>query len=167
LLAHSSSLFLPNGYNSTMDTLNCRLERFFAEYEARFNRALGENPEEDVEATAAAFADSFIGANPNGVLCGENNEQLRSVFAQSNAFYRSIGTESMRIAGLEITSLDDFHAMAKVHWDSRYVKKDGQHLQIEFDVIYLIQILGGTPKIFGYITGDESKVLKEYGLLPG
>ncbi len=73
----------------------------------------------------------------------------------------------MRIAGLEISSLDAFHAMAKVHWDSRYVKKDGKSLQIEFDVIYLIQLHEGIPKIFGYITGDESKVLKEHGLMPG
>jgi hypothetical protein len=149
-----------------MDTFNRQLERFFAEYEARFNRVLGENPEEDIEATAAAFADCFIGANPNGVNCGQNNEQLRAFIARSNVFYRSIGTKSMSIAGLEITSLDGFHAMAKVHWDSRYVRKDGQNVQIEFDVIYLIQMRGGTPKIFGYITGDESRVLQEYGLIP-
>ena len=150
-----------------MEPFNRQLERFFAEYEARFNRALAENPEEDIEATAAAFAEYFIAANQNGVNCGQNNEQLRTMLAQGNAFYRSIGTKSMKIAGLEITSLDDFHAMAKVHWDSRYVKKDGQRLQIEFDVIYLIQMRGGVPKIFGYITGDESEVLKEHGLIPG
>jgi hypothetical protein len=150
-----------------MDTYNRLLEQFFAEYEARFNRALGENAEDEIEATAAAFSDSFIGANPNGVYCSQNNEQLRAALAQGNAFYRSIGTKSMRIAGLEIVPLDGFHALAKVHWDSRYVKKDGQNLQIEFDVIYMIQVSGGTPKIFGYITGDESKVLKEHGLVPG
>ena len=27
--------------------------------------------------------------------------------------------------------------------------------------------LGANPEIFGYITGDESKVLKEHGLIPG
>ncbi len=149
-----------------MDTLHRQLERFFAEYEARFNRVLGENPEEDIEATAASFADSIIAANPNGVYCGQNNEQFRAALAQGNAFYRSIGTKSMRITGLETTPLDSFHAMTKVRWDSRYVKRDGQNLQIEFEVIYLIQILDGIPKIFGYITGDESKVLQEHGLMP-
>jgi hypothetical protein len=57
--------------------------------------------------------------------------------------------------------------MVKVHWDSLYVKKNGEGVQIEFTVIYLVQTIGGSPKIFGDITGDEQKVLKEHGLMPG
>jgi hypothetical protein len=30
----------------------------------------------DVEATANSFADCFIGANPLGVQCGKNDDQL-------------------------------------------------------------------------------------------
>jgi len=36
----------------------------------------------------------------------------------------------------------------------------------EFDVIYLVQTLGETPRIFAYITGDEEKALREKGLFP-
>lgn len=149
-----------------MDALYRQLQQFFAEYEARFNRALGDNPEVDVETTAAAFADCFIAANPNGVFCGTNDEQFRAVIPSNNEFYRSIGTQSMKVAGLDVTPLDDLHAVAKVHWDSHDKKKNGEHVQIEFDVIDLMQILGGIPKVFGYITGDETKVLQEYGLIP-
>jgi hypothetical protein len=46
----------------SMDTRHQALQQFFAEYEARFNRALEEPPEVDVEATAGAFTDCFIGA---------------------------------------------------------------------------------------------------------
>jgi hypothetical protein len=140
------------------------LRKFFAEYEARMNKALGEPPEIDVEATAEAFADCFVEASPVGIVCG-NKEQLRPQIPKGYEFYRSIGTTFMKIMGLETTQLDNLHTMAKVHWDSRYVKKDGKKVQIEFDVIYLLQLIGDTPKIFAYITGDEQKVLKEHGLI--
>lgn len=142
------------------------LEKFFSDYGARMNRALSGTPEIDVEATAGAFADCFIAASPRGVSCAKNDAELRAKIPQGYAFYRSIGTKSMNITGVEITPLDDLHAMAKVHWDSHSVRKDGQDVRIEFDVIYLVQTLGGMHRIFGYITGDEQKVLKEHGLIP-
>lgn len=49
----------------------------------------------------------------------------------------------------------------------RYTKPDGSEVTIPFDVIYLLQLLGGQPKIFAYITGDAMGVLREHGLLPG
>jgi hypothetical protein len=47
---------------------------------------LGENPQEDIEATSASFMDSFIGANPKGAGCWQNNEQRRTAIFQGNAF---------------------------------------------------------------------------------
>lgn len=142
------------------------LEKFFADYEARVNRALGDIPEVDVEATAGAFADCFIEANPNGVVCGKNDEELRAAIPKGMEFYRSIGTKSMKVVSLMPTQLDEYHVMAKVHWKASYVKKDGRKELIEFDVIYLVQMRESIPKIFGYITGDEQKVYRERGLVP-
>ncbi len=143
-----------------------RIERFFAGYAARFNRALGDAPVVDVEGTASAFADCFIEASPRGVNCGKNDSQFRAMIPQGVEFYRRIGTTSMAITSLNVTELDGFHAMVKVRWDSRYRRKDGREERIEFDVIYLVQTLGETPRIFAYITGDEEKALHEKGLLP-
>jgi hypothetical protein len=148
-----------------MDDFTQLLQHFFAEYTARFNRALQEPAQEDVEATAGAFADCFVEANPRGVNCGRNDEQFRAMIPQGNAFYRGIGTKAMQITRIEITSLDELHAMAKVYWDSRYEKQNGEEVQIEFDVIYLLQIRDGVPRIFGYITGDEQAVLGAHGLI--
>lgn len=142
-----------------------KLEEFFAEYEARFNRALGGSV--DVEAIAGAFTDCFIEANPKGVACGKNDEKFRTMIPQGMEFYRSIGTKSMKIASLSITPLDDCHSMVKVHWQAFYEKKDGSKDVIDFDVIYLLQTGGKKMKIFAYITGDEQKVLRERGLIPG
>lgn len=144
-----------------------QMEDFFAAYAAGFNRALADVPEIDVEATAGAFADCFIAADPNGVSCGKNDEQFRAQIPEGFAFYRNIGAKAMKIASLEITPLDDCHLMAKVHRVSVYRKKGGGEEQIDFDNIYFVQTIGGVPRIFGYVTGDEQKLLHERGLIPG
>lgn len=143
------------------------VEDFFAAYAAGFNRALADTPEIDVEATAGAFADCFIAADPNGVACGKNDEQFRAQIPAGFAFYRSIGTKSMKVASLEVTPLDDYHLMVNVHWVSVYLKLDGGEERIDFDNIYFVQTIGEKPRIFGYITGDEQKLLRERGLIPG
>ncbi|HWR25053.1 MAG TPA: hypothetical protein VN278_02355 [Methanosarcina sp.] len=147
-----------------MDNINRRLEEFFREYEARFNRALAGTV--DAEATANAFADCFIEANPSGVLCGKNDDQFRNIIPQGYEFYKKIGTKSMSIDSVKISLLDEYHSMAKVHWHALYGKSDGSEERIEFDVIYFVQILEEKPKIFAYITGDEQGVLREKGLIP-
>jgi hypothetical protein len=143
-----------------------KLEEFFAAYAARTNHALADPPKIDVEASASAFASSFVGANPKGVHCGKNDEELRAFIPKGYEFYRSIGTKRMEIASLTLTKLDDFHTQAKVHWVATYQKKDGSKDEIEFDVIYFVQELGDGPKIFAYITGDEEQVYKDRGLIP-
>ena len=141
------------------------LGSFFTEYEARTNRALGTTPSVDVEATAAAFADCFVGASPVGVMCGKNDEEFRKQIHTGLEFYRSIGTKSMTIKSLTTTLLDDYHSMVKVHWEAFYRQQDGHEDLIDFDVIYPVQTIDETPKIFAYITGDEQKVLRERGLI--
>ncbi|HOI58484.1 MULTISPECIES: hypothetical protein [unclassified Methanoculleus] len=142
------------------------MEDFFAAYAAGFNKALVDAPEIDVEATAEAFADCIIAADPNGVSCGRNGEEFRAQIPKGFEFYRSIGTKSMRVASLAVTPLDDYHLMAKVHWVSVYRRKDGSDDQIDFENIYFVQTIGEKPRIFGYITGDEQKLLRERGLIP-
>jgi hypothetical protein len=148
-------------------TINHQIETFFDAYAERFNKALGANPTDDVEGTINAFADCFIEASPLGVSCGQNDDNFRAQIPKGNAFYRGIGTQSMKIHALNITPLDDYHVQAKVHWQADYKKKDGSKDTIDFDVIYFLQVLEGTPKVFAYITGDEQKVYKEKGIIPG
>jgi hypothetical protein len=147
-------------------TIIQKMEKFFSEYETRFMRSLLDPPQIDIEGTVDSFASSFIGANPSGVACGKNDAEFRTAMLRGFAFYKSIGTKSMKIASLDIQLLDDCHVMVKVHWDSSYYK-DNREIRIEFDVIYFPQIIGDTPKVFAYITGDEQKTLREHGLIPG
>lgn len=143
-----------------------RLREFFAAYEARTNKALADPPEVDVDATVSAFADCFVEANPKGVQCGQNGDEFREAVGKGFEFYRSLGTKQMKIVSLAVTPLDELHAMAKVHWESFYRRKDGREERIEFDVIYFVQVIGDAPRIFAYITGDEQKAYEEKGLTP-
>lgn len=146
--------------------LHAPIEAFFDAYARRFNAALADPPVEDVDATAAAFATYFVEASPVGVLGGANDRRFHAMIPQGNAFYRSIGTKSMAVSRLAITEIDDLHAMVRVFWDSRYQKPDGSEVAIPFQVVYMLQVLDGTPRIFAYVTGDEQRVLREHGLLP-
>lgn len=147
-----------------MDAVRQDLEAFFDEYEARFNDALKGSP--DIDATVAAFADTFIEASPKGIICGQNDEQFREAIPKGYDFYRSIGTKAMRIVWRNITPLDDYHALVKIHWQALYERPDADDEKIDFDVVYFVQMLEDTPKIFAYVTGDEQRVLKEHGLIP-
>ena len=140
------------------------LEKFFGDYAHRFNDGL--KCDVDVEATAAAFASCFIEASTRGVICANNDDQFRAMIPRGNDFYRSIGTKSMNVRATEISPLDDHHDMVKVFWNSVYIKQDRTPVTIDFDVIYLLEGTEGAPKIFGYITGDEQKVLRDSSLIP-
>ncbi|MGX5819130.1 hypothetical protein ACWKWU_13085 [Chitinophaga lutea] len=138
-----------------------KLKAFFKDYETRFNAMLHDENVE-VQDFADAFADYFVGSNPKGVMGAPNDEKFLEQLPKANAFYKTIGTTSMRIDKLEITQLDDFHAMVKAYWNSVY----RQVVHIDFSVIYLVTMAGSEPKIFAYITGDEQAALREKGLLP-
>ena len=49
-----------------MKEMDDKIREFFAQYEARVNRALGDAPKVDAKATTEAFSDSFIAAIPAG-----------------------------------------------------------------------------------------------------
>ncbi|WP_119080782.1 hypothetical protein [Chitinophaga alhagiae] len=138
-----------------------KLQAFFAAYEQRFNDVLASGAT-DVEATAGAFADYFVESSPRGVMGGKNDEKFREMIPKGNEFYRNIGTLSMKIGSLDITQLDNLHAVAKTHWKAGYKN----NINIAFDVFYMVTLAGGEPKIFAYVTGDEQKVLQEHGLVP-
>lgn len=145
-----------------MADINDAIEQFFEAYEKRFAEGLSGN--EVAAGTANAFADFFVEASPVGISGGKNDEEFRDRVPKGYEFYRSIGITKMEIRQLDITELNELHHMVEVYWESFY-EKDGQQDSIEFSVIYFLQHLNGTLKVFAYITGDEQAVLKERGLV--
>jgi hypothetical protein len=153
-----------------MSDVKQRVKQFFQAYEARFMRALqGDNKVEgavdDIEGTVNAFAEHFIEASPAGIVVGNNDETFRKMIPRGNDFYRTIGTQLMKIRDIDVTELNEYHVMATVEWDSRYIRKDGKDIAISFEVVYLLQHRDGELKIFAYITGDEQQALREAELI--
>ena len=146
-----------------MDIQN-QIDDFFSRYERQFNNALkGQAP--DIESVTGSFADCFIEASPVGIICGKNDEDFKKMIPEGYNNYRQIGITSMTIPSKEIIMLDDLHVVTMVKWNSSFTRKNKSKGEFAFDVIYLLQAREGIYKIFGYITGDEQKALKDLGLV--
>ena len=139
------------------------IDDFFNRYAARFNRALW-NEQFDIDGVVEAFAEEFISAGPFGVQTGKNDQAFRDVIPKGWSYYKNLGIHSMNVLAKKIVFLDEFHAMARIQWQSLFATKDGREGEIEFEVIYILQLREEGIKIFAYITGDEQKAFKDAGL---
>lgn len=138
------------------------VRRFFERYAGFFNRALAGDIDE--HELTALYAPEFIAASPRGVMTGRNDEQLKRTLAHGYAHYREIGTKAMRITDIRVTPIDEHHCVAHVAWTATYARKDQPDLSIDFEVHYLMQMLGGEPKVFGWVAGDEQELLRKHGI---
>lgn len=148
-----------------MTQTETKIDRFFKNYETNFNKGLaGQDIDSDV---LNSFADCFIESSPAGVMCAKNSPEFLQKIRQGFEFYKNIGTTSMKIAAMHIEGLDSGHNLVKVGWHYEATKKDKSKVEIDFDIFYLLRTFNDEVKIFVYITGDEQKVLREKGLIPG
>lgn len=140
------------------------IHALFARYERLFNAAL-QGDDGNMDEVTTLYATEFIGAAPAGVRAGRNDDAFRQAIAEGYARYRSIGTKSMRIRDIQLTAIDAQHCMARVAWTATYARDDLPETAIDFDVTYFVQTLDGTPKVFGWVTGDEEGALRAHGIL--
>jgi hypothetical protein len=139
------------------------VRKLFTRYERFFRQSLA--GEIDMDEVASLYASDFIAASPAGVMSGKNDDQFRRVMAQGYAHYRAIGTKEMRLRHVRLSAIDDCHCVAHVAWTATYARKDQPDTAIDFDVHYLVQILDGEAKVFGWISGDEQALLKQHGIV--
>ena len=139
------------------------VRNLFERYQRFFNRAL--NGDADMGEGLTFYASAFIAASPGGVATGNNDDQLREVMKQGYARYRAIGTKHMLIGDVRLCPMDEHHCVARVAWKATYSRPQAPDVSIDFDVHYLVQNLNGEPKIFGWVSGDEQALLKEYGII--
>jgi hypothetical protein len=85
--------------------------------------------------------------------------------AQGYAHYRAIGTREMRIRSVRISPIDENHCVAHVAWTAIYARNDRPETAIDFDVHYLVQVLDGEAKVFGWVSGDETALLRQHGIV--
>lgn len=139
------------------------VRELFELYQNFFKRSLAADL--DKKEVAELYASEFIAASPAGVMAGKNDETLVQAMAQGYEHYREIGTQEMRIRGLRLSPIDDLHCVAHVSWTATYVRDDLPETAIDFDVHYLVQILNGSAKVFGWVSGDEQALLKQHGII--
>ncbi len=139
------------------------VQKLFERYEALFQRSLtGDFNEHEV---ADLYASEFIAATPAGVMAGKNDQTLVRSMVQGYDHYRKIGTQGMRIREVRLSRIDDLHCVAHVSWTATYARDDLPETAIDFDVHYLVQVLDGHAKVFGWVSGDEQALLKQRGII--
>jgi hypothetical protein len=136
---------------------------FFEKYEGCFNNALHDDAA--LDEVAKQYASEFVAASPAGVRGGKNDADLKHQMAQGYARYREIGTKEMRLRRVRLSPIDDQHCVAHVSWTAVYAKTGEPDVAIEFDVHYFVQTLDGSPKVFGWVSGDEQALLKKHGIV--
>lgn len=137
---------------------------FFHAYAQAYERSLGDQV--DVTGIRAFFAESFVSANVNGqVMAGANDDAFAAQLVKGYAFYKAIGTRSMKVERVEAQPLYEGHDRVRVFFVAGYRKRDGAELSIPFDGLYLLQRRQDGPKIFGFISGDETALYQQHGLV--
>ena len=139
------------------------VRQLFERYADFFAKSLAGEP--DPEEAATLYAPAFIGATPVGIVTGKNDADFLQAMRAGYAYYRSIGTRQMRIRHLHILRLDDWHCVASVAWTAVYARDDLPETEIDFDVHYMVQMLDGVAKVFGWMSGDEEALLKARGVV--
>jgi len=139
------------------------VHKLFERYEEFFKRSLADDF--DKEEVSELYASEFIAATPAGVMAGKNDETLIQAMVQGYQNYREIGTRQMRKRDIRLSPIDDLHCVAHVSWTATYSRDDLPETDIDFDVHYLVQVLNGTAKVFGWVSGDEQELLKQHGII--
>jgi len=135
--------------------------RYFERYESAFNSALTHTA--DLDEIADLYTDVFISASPAGIFTGANDDSLRKAMKAGFEHYRAIGTKRMKVDGVRVNPIDQEHALAFVDWRATY-EKGVEEIVIPFTNAYLIRMQDDTPKVFGWITGDEQAELRKHGI---
>ena len=136
---------------------------FFRQYQQHFQQGLQGTA--DMAAVAASYAPAFIAASPAGVSTGHNDVQLPQVMEQGFARYRQLGTRDMLLREVHVVPIDALHCLAHVGWTASYARDGQGDIRIDFEVHYLMQLLDGKPKIFGWVAEDEEALLREHGVV--
>lgn len=147
-----------------MKTFKTTIEVFFKDYEKTFQNSIN-GEKVDARKVAAFYADTFVQAGPKGTVAVRNDKKFLDAVPKAYEFYNQLGAIFMKIAKEEITILDEWHAVVKIHWKSDYQKKDGKKVTIDYDVHYFVQQHDGSLKIFSFVSGDEEKLINESGLM--
>lgn len=154
---------LPAGHaEAVMDDANrARLARFFTDYAWALTTG-------DADAIAAAYADTYIEAEPGAGMAVVNDDALRSALRDRHEFMtRELGFQSAEVLAVAPDDLAPGHATADVLWRLHFVPPDRPASDPEFTITYVLR-MGLPPVILLYAAHEpEAEVMRRHGLLDG
>lgn len=132
--------------------------RFFREYAAA-------SQAHDAESVAAFYADGFLVAAPTGAQAFKNDDTFREWLGKVFQFNEQVGLESLDVAGVHPTAIDERHVLVAVDWVTRFTKTEVG--SVAFRISYIVSLVDSERlKIIGYISQeDQQDLMKRRGLL--
>lgn len=134
-----------------------------AQFLRKFELASASN---DVSASVALFADTFMAASPQGAQCVRAEDFARAL-PKRIQLMQSLGCQSTSLVSFSETMLDERFAMAETRWRMAF-GRESQPVQEAFaDSLYIVDMAGEAPRIVFYLAHQEfMAMLKSSGILP-
>ncbi|HVZ84006.1 MAG TPA: hypothetical protein VG893_10065 [Terracidiphilus sp.] len=130
------------------------LKEFFSAYMQYTNN-------NDIAATVACFADTFLVAGPNGAQAVRSAD-FALALPKRKQLFESLGSRGATLATLDETPLDTRYTLTRTRW-----RMDFPAQSFEVGALHLIDIAGDSPKIVAYLTPEDIfTVLRSRGLMP-
>jgi len=144
-----------------MEQVSDVVKTFFEDFERASNTF-----ERDL--LSSQFSDPFMVADPSGGIQVVKKDDFLTGIAKRQAFFHSIGFQSVKIVPLDETPLAPHYVMVKAHAQMRFEKPPDQFVDLESDSVYILFIKEDSPKIVFNLTHEDLlKIMQEHGLLPG
>jgi hypothetical protein len=132
--------------------------KFFREYAAA-------NQAHDAVRVAAFYADGFLVAGPTGAGTFKNDDTFREWLGTLFQFNEQVGVESLDVAGVRASAIDERHVLVAVDWVMRFSNTEAG--PVPFRICYIVSLVdSGRPKLIGYIAQEDQKdLMKRRGLI--
>lgn len=137
-------------------------QALFVRYADALNRSLTSSDE--IDTIRSFYAETSLALGQDGSMKAASNEELGAILAHVHEFYIRIRVQSMAVERAEVTELAPRHHRVQVHFVARYLLR-GDEVAIPFSVTYLCQEREDGPKIFAFIAGDETALLRQHGII--
>ncbi len=116
-----------------------RVKEFFVAYEQA-------NAEFSIEKLAAAYADVFMFAGPQGVQSLKKDDFVR-VLPKRKEFFRAAGLAASKLESLESSLLDSKHVLAKTIWNMCFERSGKEPVESRNGSTYILRANGDSFQI--------------------
>ena len=137
-----------------MNEVSERMNEFFQE----FGRA---NNSFDPKLLAPLFADTIVGADPNGGVMALKKDEFLAGTAERKAYLDTLGFKSVTVVPIEEIALAGRYTMVRTHGVMRLEKPIGEAIDLVHDSIYVLYVGDDSPRIVFTLSHDDPRQMIE------